>query len=996
MRMWGVLLAAILLLSPLTASDAGATCSPYVGRATINETYNGSNPTFIEIKLLQSDLSVTDWTVRLCNQSTGCASFSMNSAVANGSYRVLYIGDAYRDYLNFKKDKLDILLTDASGYTVDYFSVAGAAYQSAACTSLIYPTTYASYGNSFSLARSPDGTGAWGDLGPGNSGNESPATTNDSSSLPQLSVADVTVNRGSTATFTLKLSSSSTSTITVAYRTWDGSAVTPTDYTSTTGTATFSAGTTQKTVSVPTKATSTAASGSFFWLEVYNPVNVSLVNHYAKGTINVVNLLDHFTISHSGAGVTCQAEPVTITAHSAAHLSYLLTGTSMTLSTSTGRGDWSKVSGNGTLVNSGSGSALYTFSAESSVVLNLKYPYAETVNINLVSGSVTEHSGTAEPLDANLVFAEAGFRFVDGTGSETIGTQLAGKDSNVAPGAQSLFLQAIRTDTRTGTCVGAFGGQTLSIELAGQCLNPTTSAGRQVSINGTTIASNPATAVASYTSVDLTFDSSSQAPVTINYPDVGRLSLSARYNIPRGTVPASLSGQYMVGSSNAFVVKPYGFSLSNIIRTSDSFANPVAVDADDSVFIQAGMPFSATVTATTLSGSAAPNYGQETVPEGVTLTSALVLPAAGVNPALSNASAFATFSGGSATGTTFAWDEVGIITLTPAVADGDYLGAGTVTGTASGNVGRFIPFDFSVVTNAPELAPACGRFTYLGQPFSYDTAPVITVTARNAGGVKTANYTGDFWKLDNSSLSGKSYLAATGTLDISLLPAVDPVIVDNGDGTGTLTFSSGGGLGFVRSTPEVPFDAEISLQIDVQDSDSVAFAANPAAFGSASAGNGIDFSIDPLDATQQLKQMRFGRMYLQNAYGSELVPLQLPLRAEYYDASGFVTNTDDGCSSYDGTLATLGNYQLNLNDPETTVSGAGSLIAGLSDSTNPLQLSAPGATNDGSVDVTLPVEFWLRYDWDGDGSHDNDPTGRGSFGIYSGNPRMIYTRETVR
>jgi len=95
------------------------------------------------------------------------------------------------------------------------------------------------------------------------------------------------------------------------------------------------------------------------------------------------------------------------------------------------------------------------------------------------------------------------------------------------------------------------------------------------------------------------------------------------------------------------------------------------------------------VTATNFSGAATPNYGREVAPQGVTLGANLVLPAAGNAPALNNAAAFGSFTGGVATGTTFNWPEVGIVTLTPGVAS--YLGSGSVTGTPSGNVGRFIP-----------------------------------------------------------------------------------------------------------------------------------------------------------------------------------------------------------------------------------------------------------------------------------------------------------------
>ena len=265
----------------------------------------------------------------------------------------------------------------------------------------------------------------------------------------------------------------------------------------------------------------------------------------------------------------------------------------------------------------------------------------------------------------------------------------------------------------------------------------------------------------------------------------------------------------------------------------------------------------------------------------------------------------------SATGTTFNWGDVGIITLTPTVGDADYLGVGQVTGTASGNVGRFYPDHFAVTRNTPVFNPACtaGNFTYIGQPFNYATAPVITVIARNVAGAVTLNYSGTspasqaWWKITNAALTGKTYSAASGTLDITGLPVTDPVIVSTGAGSGTLTFGSGTGLLFTRSTPLAPFDAEISLAINVGDSDSTVVAnidgiagINPVSFGAASAGNGIAFTGGAI-----AKRMRFGRLFLGNGFGSVLLDLPLLLRTEYYDGSFFIPNAEDSCTTLAGS-----------------------------------------------------------------------------------------------
>src|SRR5207245_6896904 len=132
--------------------------------------------------------------------------------------------------------------------------------------------------------------------------------------------------------------------------------------------------------------------------------------------------------------------------------------------------------------------------------------------------------------------------------------------------------------------------------------------------------------------------------------------------------------------------------------------------------------------------------------------------------------------------------------------------------------------------------PACASAdcTYLRQPYTYPTAPVITVTAQNYTNGATANYTGALWQITNASLTSKSYTAASGPVDASGITGTDPVIADSGGGAGTLTFGSGTGVLLTRpTTPVAPFNAEVSLAINVIDADGVAYASNPAGFGAA-------------------------------------------------------------------------------------------------------------------------------------------------------------------
>ncbi len=169
--------------------------------------------------------------------------------------------------------------------------------------------------------------------------------------------------------------------------------------------------------------------------------------------------------------------------------------------------------------------------------------------------------------------------------------------------------------------------------------------------------------------------------------------------------------------------------------------------------------------------------------------------------------------------------------------------------------------------------------------------------------------------------------------------------------------------------------------MNVLDADLVA-ATNPVVFGGTGAGTGIVFPSG--------NAMRFGRVALMNAHGSELQDLPVPLLTQYFASSGWVTNSIDGC-----TPVATGNLTLTptpgglVTTPDL---GAATLF---SSGTAPLELGATGANNTGyfRVQYDLSSLTHLRFDWDADGNHDNDPESRATFGIFKGNDMMVYTRE---
>jgi MSHA biogenesis protein MshQ len=719
---------------------------------------------------------------------------------------------------------------------------------------------------------------------------------------------------------------------------------------------------------------------------------------------------NHYAVSTPGTAVNCAPAAVTITAHTSTHAAVATTDT-IALSTTTANGDWTLTSGSGTFTASGSdaGTASYSYATADagSVTLALRDTHAETLTIGVTDGAITATSGTAlASEDSPLTFVPSGFITTNGSNVATaIGTQVAGVTST-----QSLALQAVRTDTRTGACTSVFAsGTSVNIGLGFQCNNPNTCvAGQTLKLtnNGitTSLASNPNSSLTNYTTVPMKFTTANaEAPFTINYSDAGQISLDAKYAIPLGSGAAS--GTTMLGASQ-FVVQPYTLQLSGIQKSSSGFANPAASTPTGTVFNGAGQAFSATVTALNFQGAATPNFGQETSPAVVSMSTNQVLSTAigGSDfPAVSGS--FGAYTSGVASGTAFSWPEVGIMTITPSVVN--YLGSGsTVIGTTTGNVGRFIPNNFSAALNTPLFATGCtaGSFTYLGQPFVYSVAPVITVTAQSLSGATTLNYTGSLFRLTNASLTSRTYTPtpSSPTLNTAGLPATssDPTIASLGSGAGTLTFSAGTGLAFTRGTPIAPLSANIALSINVIDLDGVAATTNPVTFG---AGSGIQF-------TTTGNTQYYGRLALRDALGSELLDLPMALTTQYYlgAAQGFTPNTADVCTVAP-TIA-FSNYLQNLAAGETCVrdtgspgvSGAGCAAAAASSlQYDPvaiggafnLVLAAPGSGNAGAVTVTATPPAWLLYPWNVGSGVNSAPSANATFGIFPGPASRIYQRE---
>ncbi|MGE4109207.1 MAG: DUF6701 domain-containing protein, partial [Burkholderiales bacterium] len=482
-------------------------------------------------------------------------------------------------------------------------------------------------------------------------------------------------------------------------------------------------------------------------------------------------------------------------------------------------------------------------------------------------------------------------------------------------------------------------------------------------------------------------------------------------------------------STDNFAIRPEAFAAfaaSNATRTTAGLVNTLDSTVFGATVHNAGRPFS--VRANAVNGAGLPvvttNYAGTPV-----VTTSVCGPGVGFEACTASTGTLSlgtTFVAGQLISDVAQYNDVGAFSVQ--LTDSDFASVDAADGSTLAerqivsaviNVGRFTPDNFAVATNVPVFAPACTGFTYQGQAFNYSTAPVMTVTARDANGNTTTRYTGSWWRLSNGTLTpaaqASRYAAAGGTLDITGLPAVgaDPAIVDSGNGSGTLTFSSGSGLSFARNSavPSAEFDAEIALSLNVVDADSVAYAGNPAAFGAASPGNGISFS-DGDAGTVNDKRVRYGRLRLGGGSGSQLLSLNLPVEAQYWNGSSFIINPLDNCTPLVAGNVGLGNFLGSLNPGETAATITSSpLQAGQS----MIRLSAPGSGNAGSVDVAVNLGGGasadacpsfaplaaaanlphLRGAWCG-GTATRDPAVRARFGVRGNAGEAIHNRESYK
>ncbi|MFQ3265423.1 MAG: MSHA biogenesis protein MshQ, partial [Colwellia sp.] len=435
------------------------------------------------------------------------------------------------------------------------------------------------------------------------------------------------------------------------------------------------------------------------------------------------------------------------------------------------------------------------------------------------------------------------------------------------------------------------------------------------------------------------------AKFILTYPDAGKIKLHARYNIPDQN--GDPSGNYMFGTSDQFVVRPFGFFI-------DVVNNPKATTATEAKFIAAGAEFTTRVKAvqwqadndTDLSDNlVTKNFGSEDDAETVKVTPNMVLPnlstlpSSGVLGTLSG-NIFNTFSlattieQGIATNSNMIYSEVGIISFTANLTDNSYLGADDVVGNEP-YVGRFYPDYFvQTITLGDEgiitanHAPTCpmhdptwtmfdwvysGQLTEAKGSIQYLIEPTLTITAKNGDGAKTLNYIGEFAKLkyvDNETVTSNNKITfiQPRTEHVNALSLSGDV-----SGTGTMTVKSGGVLKYQLPTQHnfvydrtwaskiAPFKADFTLPFDeFKDSDDVTFKTSSGSINYFQ--NPHFYQLDAISpnvtAFDNTVEVRFGRWLLENSYGPETSNLPVSMFTQYFDGTGstdFINNDKESC-----------------------------------------------------------------------------------------------------
>ncbi len=669
--------------------------------------------------------------------------------------------------------------------------------------------------------------------------------------------------------------------------------------------------------------------------------------------------LHHFEIIHDGNGLTCAAETVTIKACANSDCSTLSTD-SVTL-------DFQVTTTTPTTMTKGSP----TFTG--STTLNFNHTIAETLTLSVANATTTASNSivcdNGGGTSCDMSFAAAGF--------------LLALDNHQSCTTPKLTIQAVRLSDSGLDCAPAYTGNQ-SVDFVFNYVAPNDGSNLP-KLNGAEMLSGAAPQ-----NKIVSFNSDGVAELNFNYQDAGQISIDV----------SDAAGVGLAASSVTAVVSP----AKLMVTSSDTSVDCISGDATCSIFKVAGEEFNLNVTAACNDNTVTKNFEMNNIPLEVTTVApdvgnSVLLGVINVN--------IEAVDDGSHTINNQTISEVGVFTIT--AIPNDYFGE-TIPAATSANIGRFIPAAFeleSTFDGSFQVSPDAPSFAYIGQKDGADGAikyllqPDFTIKAVNSDDVVTKNYavnddsdaTKDFMTLTVAQVSLEPITTDTTTKGVDdTLIDLDAVISGSlaGDSsTGLITFTMDTSNHFtyqhIANAKVSPFTADIDIIVNSLNDGEGAILSDT---------NGVTTGVLKMDPDGV--GVRFGRWYIENAYGPETSDLPLPMQIQYWNGSQFVTNDLEELTVYDGTDEA--NYTKDNSglSPAITITVVGVDGAGpsFSSGVGQLLLEKPTDGSQGQIRLTYDiVPAWLQYDWDGDGNYDNNPSGVGAFGLFRGNDRIIYQRE---
>ena len=500
---------------------------------------------------------------------------------------------------------------------------------------------------------------------------------------------------------------------------------------------------------------------------------------------------------------------------------------------------------------------------------------------------------------------------------------------------------------------------------------------------------------ASFTTVELAFGADGIAPFKLNYTDAGKVKLFAAAHVSNAEDADTKT--WVEGTSNEFVVSPAGLC----VKATAAAAACVTEDASCSAFIAAGENFALKVSGRQWGGAGDSNYCDNGITPNfelndITLTHSVTAPSSGVDGDLGVGTVNIS-SGGEATISDQTINEVGVFKIT--AEPPEYFGIDSIPDSTSAAIGRFYPDHFAVGAGGTGVKNRINRscsepvFTYMSEEFETK----FDLVAQNSTNGVTQNYIGNFAKLtDVAQLDFKLInKPASGAMkDLSARQPNTAVAAEKNAISGPFNWVAGYSSITLNlllkrlSTEDGPY-TDLSLAIAPDDGDAQL--------------NSFDVDISKNGSNDhavvgEKTEVRYGRMQIQNTYGPETSALNQPVFIQYYDGTGFVTNTDDSCTAIstgnmtlqeDGESAlaqgVVTNVPVGSGTTDLTL-GANTVAAGEAN----LTYTPTGAGNTGTLTMTYDVPAWLEFNWS---ASSNDPSATVTFGRYRGSDRVIYWLE---